>query len=115
MGTHCFICIEDPSNHTVRSIYVHYDGYFSHIIPVLRKHYMTREQVEHLMSLGDQSILDDPSKLSIKTGDPCEKWSNRYEMETFARTYVHYWYVFAGNDKWECQSSDMFGIDELKY
>jgi hypothetical protein len=41
----------------LKPIYVHWDGYPSHMIPILRKNYNTVEKVEELLSLGDLSLF----------------------------------------------------------
>lgn len=41
----------------VKSIYVHFDGYPSHHIPILTEFYNSKESVEALLDLGDLSVL----------------------------------------------------------
>lgn len=41
----------------VKSIYLHNDGYESHVLPILTGHYSTTKRVMALMALGDLSVL----------------------------------------------------------
>jgi hypothetical protein len=117
MGTHCFIGLEDKKDQTVRYIYIHYDGYFSHIVNIFRQHYMKREDVELLISHGDQTSLQEPSKL-VNNNDENNKAalaSNRFDFVRNAGMYIPFYYLFTKDDRWECQTTDMFSMDELKY
>jgi hypothetical protein len=117
MGTHCYIGLEDKESGVTQYIYIHYDGYFSHIVEVLRKHYMNRQNVEHLISCGNRSVLQEPSKLT-KNDDEDDQAilaKNRYDFHQIARREIEYCYLFTKEDKWECSSREMFSIDELKY
>ena len=42
----------------IRSIYIHWDGYLSHVGKLLRDHYNTQELADSLVSMGDCSSLD---------------------------------------------------------
>ena len=42
---------------TTETIYCHWDGYPSHQMPILTKHYDTADKVKALLALGDISIL----------------------------------------------------------
>ena len=42
---------------TVSTIYLHYDGYESHALEMLKEHYNTLERAEALVALGDLSEL----------------------------------------------------------
>lgn len=148
MGTHCNIGIEDRKDGKVRYIYVHYDGYFSNIVPILRARFMKRSEVEKLVRGGDLSGLSmhwqppsEPSENSepsetdwssetsesdwssetsetSETSEPSEECpyrtiEDRYKFEERC-SFIHYFYLFNKEDKWECQSTSMFQIDELK-
>ena len=117
MGTHCYIAIEDKNDRTVRYVYVHYDSYFSHIVPLLRQHYMNRQNVERLIACGDMPSLLLPNKWVnedyVDDENKPRVVNDRYVFEMEARhpfNNVHYFYLF----KWECQSIEMFSIDALK-
>jgi hypothetical protein len=60
MATHARIAIKYPLS--IRSIYVHYDGYTEHMSDILLNNYNTLETVEELINLGDLSVLG--SKIS---------------------------------------------------
>lgn len=115
MGTHCYIGIEDKDDGSVRYVYVHYDGYFSHIVPILRKHYMERKNVEELIECGDMTSLLLPHQCT-KGETQNEVLKHRYEFEIQARkVMMHYFYLFTKEEKWECQSAEMFTMDQLKF
>ena len=56
MSTRSTISIQTPEG-DIRSIYCHYDGYFSHVGAILQSHYNTEEKVNALIDLGDISSL----------------------------------------------------------
>jgi hypothetical protein len=125
MGTHCFIGLEDKKDSTVRYIYIHYDGYFSHIANILRKHYTKRENVELLISVGDQTSLAEPSKLMNNTEEEnkAKLSSNRFDFVRDMGMYIPFCYLFS-KDRWEWRISvlwnedrgrslDFFDLDEL--
>jgi hypothetical protein len=56
MSTRSTISIQTPEG-DIRTIYCHYDGYFSHNGALLHTHYNTQEKVEELIALGDLSSL----------------------------------------------------------
>ncbi len=120
MGTHYYIGVEDKNDGTVRYIYIHYDGYFSHVIPILRKHYMERKNVEGLINCGNSTNLRLPDEWisSVSNDDNDETEPNtvddRYTFEIEARLNIEYFYLFNKDDKWECQTSEMISIDEFK-
>ena len=117
MGTHCYIGIEETDG-TVRFIFIHYDGYFCHIIPMLRKYYATRENVKRLIEYGNKSILCLPHELSEETIDEDEKpqtVAHRYAFEELVHHKIEYYYLFTKEDKWLCQTSQMMDIDMIHY
>lgn len=116
MTTHCYIGLEDIKD-SVHYIYVHYDGYFSHIVPILRKYYMDRKNVERLIDFGDMISLLLPNELDLEKGYKNKKKSkNRYEFQTESVNihHIQYFYLFNRYDKWECQSTEMFDIDHFR-
>lgn len=56
MGTHSRIGIELP-DHSVVSVYCHWDGYPEHNGKILVEHYLNREDVQELIDGGSMSIL----------------------------------------------------------
>jgi hypothetical protein len=112
MGTHCYIGIEDKNDGTVCCVYIHYDGYFSYIIPLLRKNYMERSNVEGLIACGDMQSLRLPNEWIVCENEPTT-FGDRYIFEMEARQNIEYFYLFNKDDKWEFQSSEMISIDEL--
>lgn len=70
MSTNASIAIQ-KENGSIRSIYVHYDGYPSNIAPILTKHYNAPEKINELLDQGDASILGttiEPSPLVQRFG-----------------------------------------------
>lgn len=116
MGTHCYIGIEDKNDKTVCYVYVHYDGYFSSIVPILRKHYLDRKKVESLIKCGDMSSILLPDEWFVNKDKELlpKKVENRYVFESISRKHIEYFYLFNKDDKWECQSTNMFDMNELK-
>lgn len=115
MGTHCYIGIEDKNDGTVRYVYIHYDGYFSYIVPMLRKYYMERKNVESLIDCGNTQSLFLPNQWIVAESEGCLPLtvSDRYVFEREAMI-VHYFYLFNREDEWECKSTEMFRMSELK-
>lgn len=64
MSTHCNIGIQELDG-SVRYIYCHYDGYPSHIVPLLINHYATESAVRELLSLGNLRALDYSTTVSV--------------------------------------------------
>jgi len=56
MGTRSRIGIEMP-DHSVVSVYCHYDGYVEHNGKILAEHYQNREDVQELIDGGSMSCL----------------------------------------------------------
>ena len=56
MGTRSRIGIEMP-DHTVVSVYCHWDGYVEHNGKILVEHYQNREDVQELINGGSMSTL----------------------------------------------------------
>jgi hypothetical protein len=56
MGTRSRIGIEMP-NHTVVSVYCHWDGYVEHNGKILVEHYQNRDDVQELIDGGSMSCL----------------------------------------------------------
>jgi hypothetical protein len=117
MGTRCLIGIENADS-TVTCIEIHYDGYFGHIIPILRTHYMTRESVEQLIRHGDNSVLLLPSELEdcppVDVEHEPMVLNHKYKLEEL-RAFVPYCYLFTKNNEWECQLSDFMKITDLNF
>jgi len=45
------------TNGDIKSIYIHFDGYPSHHVPILLSHYDSQEKAEELIALGNISSL----------------------------------------------------------
>jgi hypothetical protein len=56
MSTNARIGMLNPDG-SVTSIYLHSDGYPSHVAPILTRHYKTTTKVKELLKLGDLSWL----------------------------------------------------------
>jgi len=84
MGTHARIGYEKDG--VVTSIYLNFDGYFSHAGVILNKHYNSQELAEKLVSGGDLSAL----------AESCEK----PEGHTFD-TPVKGFCIYYGRDRGE--------------
>ena len=56
MSTHARIRMILPFGEKSKAIYVHWDGYPSHIMPILETYYNTPEKVEELLKLGNLSF-----------------------------------------------------------
>ena len=54
---------------TVRSVYLHHDGYFSHAGRILRTFYRTEKRIDALLALGNLSGLG-PSPYSKDASTP---------------------------------------------
>lgn len=57
MSTHADIVVERRDG-SVKMVYLHFDGYPSNVVPILRDHYTTQELAEALVEPGDMSSLD---------------------------------------------------------
>ncbi len=114
MSTRCLIAVEDADK-TLRSIYVHFDGYPDGAGLTLITHYTTKERIEALLALGPLSGLGD--KLSNDDPEPNARdvcaayhrdygedyqkpnvWQNSTEILAKAnkRFWVEYVYLFRG-------------------
>lgn len=116
MSTRSYIASLDSH----RAIYCHWDGYPSHMLPLLEEFYNTPEKVEELIDLGSLSYLDErvkPNKgeehsfqkpadgVTVayhrdrgedwKNTSP-EEWSTLTELlNSLKESWVEYLYVFA--------------------
>ena len=57
MSTNATIAVQREDG-SVRSIYLHWDGYESHAMPLLTGFHYTQERAEALIALGGLSVLD---------------------------------------------------------
>lgn len=99
------------------SIYLHWDGYPSHVTPILLRSYNTPEKIRELISFGDISILGDnvtkpdkskphsfnnpqPNTVVAYHRDRQEPWYDTKPLHTENKkkllepTYVPYIYLF---------------------
>lgn len=88
--------ISTKVNGNIKTIYCHSDGYPSHHLRILIKHYNTQEKVNALIELGDLSILDEsiekPEGHSFDTpikGYTVAFGRDRGEKDIEARTYYN--------------------------
>lgn len=74
MSTHCNIAVKTEEGY--ETIYVHYDGYESHMYPMLTNNYNSEESAKALVDLGDASSIEkhlEPLPGSTHTFDSPEK------------------------------------------
>ena len=105
MGTHCYIGIEEQDR-SVEYIYIHFDGYFSNIVPTIRE-YVNREDVKKMIARGDDGLvsLRELQKNEPHTVENCPcRISSKYALLD-ARPRVSYVYVFTRENEWECAST----------
>ncbi len=57
MSTHATIAVKTERG-PYKVIYVHNDGYFGYMYPMLSENYYTQERAEALVSFGDASFID---------------------------------------------------------
>ena len=118
MGTSCYIGIEEQDG-TVEYIYVHFDGYFSNIVPILQD-YTTREDVKRMIAHGsDASILlsevQKNEPYTVLPENRPERIRSMYALLE-VKPRVSYVYVFTRDDEWVCDTTlPFFSMNELKY
>ena len=118
MGTSCYIGIEERDG-TVEYIYVHFDGYFSNIVPILQD-YTNREDVKKMIACGSEAsillseVLKNEPYTVLPENRP-KRIRNMYALLE-ARPRVSYVYVFTRDDEWVCDKTlPFFSMNELKY
>ena len=107
MSTNCGIAIK--AGETYQTIYCHWDGYPSYMLPMLREHYGTRELAGRLVNLGDASCI-------------CEKLepTGKHDFH-LPETDVSVFYHRDRGDSWEsCRSvcyieSELFRQSAFEY
>jgi hypothetical protein len=116
MGTHCYIGIEEDDG-SVEYIYIHFDGYFSSIVPILRD-YTEREDVKKMIARGDDGLI---SLHELQKNEPYNvregpsRISSMYALID-ARPRVAYVYVFTRDNEWLCDVTlPFFSMKHLKY
>ena len=101
MSTNSFIGIK-TSEGISEVIYCHFDGYPSHHLPILSKHYGTIEKVKELLSFGDISVLETTIEKSIfycrDKGEKMRK-PELIAIGLAGKSYIEYVYLFDG-EKW---------------
>jgi len=109
------------SDNTVSYIYCHFDGYPEHNGVILQEHYSTPFKVDHLLALGDLSVLgevigekQDFNNYSTRNNNWClaygrDRGESGVEMRTVSqdeffnsRDYVDYLYLYNNDFEWEC-------------
>ena len=56
MSTNATIAVQREDG-SVHAIYLHWDGYAEHVVPILTEHYNSWKLAEELIELGDLSVL----------------------------------------------------------
>jgi hypothetical protein len=118
MGTSCYIGLEEQDG-TVEYIYVHFDGYFSNIVPIL-KDYTNREDVKKMIARGSEApiLLSEIQKnepYTVLSENRPQRIRSMYALLE-ARPRVSYVYVFSRDDEWVCDKTiPFFSMNELKY
>lgn len=116
MGTRSFIGKLNKDD-TITGVYCHFDGYPGYVGRILIDSYLTEQQVDKLIALGDMSCLS-------HTPEECDSYAKRGEEQTEAITYkdfdefykegrsswVEYYYVF-NYDFWACWDSNKKRFD----
>jgi hypothetical protein len=112
------------SDNTVSYIYCHFDGYPEHNGVILQEHYDTPFKVDHLLALGDLSVLgevigekQDFNNYSTRNNNWClaygrDRGESGVEMRTVSqdeffnsRDYVDYLYLYNNDFEWECYNT----------
>ena len=102
---------------SITGIFCYWDGYPEHAGRILIDNYLTEQQVDQLLALGDLSSI-------APTLAECESYSSRGEQGVEAKLYkdiqafyeagkgpwVEYYYVF-NYDFWACWDSNMKRYD----
>ena len=102
---------------SITGIFCYWDGYPEHAGRILIDNYLTEQQVDQLLALGDLSGID-PAL------EKCDPYSARGEKGAEAKSYkdfeafyeagkncwVEYYYVF-NHDFWACWDSNMKRYD----
>lgn len=82
MSTNASVHVKDVSG-KVRSIYVHWDGYLSHVGRLLRDNYNTQRAAAELIEMGDCSSLGETLDDSeFYNRDRNESWSDVQPTES---------------------------------
>lgn len=135
MSTRSYICKENEDG-TFTGVYCHSDGYLSYNGAMLLDHYSEREKVEHLISLGDLSLLcekidPDPAKphsfdyndrqedVTVAYGrdrgetgiEAKEVKLNEFDSDD---SWIEYIYVYGKDDKWRYFEGGLYGKTGLK-
>lgn len=100
MGTRSFVGIK--TEHGIRAIYVHWDGYLAGVGKDLQA-YTTVDEVEELISHGDRSTLDGEYYKDNGESDvePTDYADFDEFFEACVRSWGEYYYVF-DNGVWYC-------------
>lgn len=113
MGTHCLIAIENKDG-SVQYIYCHYDGYISHMAPLLSCEYNTRKYVEELISKGGIVALKKRNEMDMHSSgveSAHDMW--KFEREWYMYEDVYYYYLFTKDDKWVVRCKDQIELNEI--
>ncbi len=114
MSTHARIRMILPFGEKSKAIYVHWDGYPDHMLPLLNTYYNTVEKAEELLSLGDLSYLDKKVKPDADEthsfNRPAKDVTIAYHRDRgedlcFSSTPQEYNYIFDG-ETWKLEYYD---------
>lgn len=94
MSTRCRIAIENE-DHSVDSIYCHFDGYIIGVGKYLYENYKTDESVKKLISMGDRSSIDkDDSVYEDTKGQPMHFQDVKDLVSYFKTSDQEYLYLY---------------------
>ena len=117
MGTNANVAIENEDG-TIDSVYVHFDGMPSRMMPLLTAHYADRDKARALVDLGDMSVVREflgqkhdfgkamPGWTVAYHRDRNESWNTvkpkRYSNREMFRIEVRrpYKYLFTSENRW---------------
>lgn len=127
MSTHASVAMCQPDG-SVKSVYVHFDGYPAYVGKILLDHYSDENKLTALLDLGSISCLGPEIGSSNSFENPDSRFClfygrDRGEKNTAARThidvddfltndtfYTNYRYVYS-DGKWRCFKSDGEELD----
>lgn len=101
MSTHSFICKE--SDGKISAIYCHFDGYYDGVGVTLKDHYQNREKLEHLLTKGDISSLEEKlEECQVFEDTETRYFDSRSDLLRAANDLcIEYVYLFTEKSEWE--------------
>lgn len=105
--------IETPVDGTVKSVYLHFDGYPDRVLPLLNKNYSTLKKAQSLLDGGDMSVLGESLNTCVfYHRDEKEPYDDTCYMEdknlSAYRNYdrVDYTYLYTPGGVWTVLNED---------